>query len=225
MSRQAGLWVALAVLAAGIAGCASGASKASADMRQLQARAAYERGLQHLRDKQPGLALGALQQAVTTDDSVAVYWNTLGWLNLQLGRFDEALPKFRKAVELDPAFAEAQLNIGVVLAETASWEEAASAYRKAIALPTLSTPHVAYQNLGLAYYHLKRYREAEEALRFAITLDPQLAPAFYHLGLVFTVQNRSDDAKAAFRRARDLAPQTPFGQAAIQRLQALGDGG
>ncbi|HXG01995.1 MAG TPA: tetratricopeptide repeat protein, partial [Candidatus Binatia bacterium] len=146
------------------------------------------------------------------------------WLYLQLGRLEEARLRFEKAVELDPNFAEAHMNLGVALAEAGRWEEAVPAYRRALALPTLATPHVAYQNLGLALYHLKRYREAEEALRVALRLDPQMSAAYYNLGLVLAAQNRRDEARFAFRRAVELAPQSPFGQAAADRLKALGEG-
>jgi tetratricopeptide (TPR) repeat protein len=79
--------------------------------------------------------------------------------------------------------------------------------------------------MGVALYNLKRYREAEEALRFAVSLEPSLDAAFYHLGLVYLAENRRDDAKLSFRRARDLSPQSPFGQAAVGQLKALGEGG
>jgi Tfp pilus assembly protein PilF len=213
----------LAALAAGPAvGCAT--TERAREVQRLQAQAAYERGLAHLRDREPALALSALQEAVGLDDSVPTYWNTLGWLYLQLGRLDEALSRFQKATELDPNYAEAHMNVGVTLAEAARWQEAVAAYRRALALPTLPTPHVAYQNLGLALYHLKRYREAEEALRVALRLDPQMGVAYYNLGLVLAAQNRRDEARASFRRAVELAPQSPFGQAASERLKALGEG-
>lgn len=223
MSTRLGWAMGAALLAIVAAGCATG--EEALELQRIQARAAYERGLGHLRERQAGLALSAIQEAIALDPTVAVYHNTLGWLYLQLGRMDLALAQFRKAVELDPGYAEAHMNVGIALAETGAWEEAAAAYRKAISLPTLSTPQVAYQNLGLALYHLKRYREAEEALRFAIGLDQNLNAAFYHLGLVYSAQGRQDEARAAFRRARDMDPQSAFGQAAAERLKAMGEGG
>jgi len=92
-------------------------------------------------------------------------------------------------------------------------------------LPTLTIPETANQNLGLALYHLKQYREAEQTLRFAISLDPKMQTAYYNLGLVFVAENRKDEAKAAFRQARQLAPETPVGRAALDRLRALGEEG
>ncbi len=94
--------------------------------------------------------------------------------------------------------------------------------------PRATDPHdsrIANQNLGLALYHLKRYREAEQTLRFAISLDPKMQAAYYNLGLVFIAENRKDEAKAAFREARKLGPDSPVGQAAQDRLKALGEGG
>jgi tetratricopeptide (TPR) repeat protein len=97
-------------------------------------------------------------------------------------------------------------------------------YRKALRMPTLTVPHVAHQNLGVALFNLKRYTQAEESLRFAISLDPQMLGAYYNLGLVLVAENRREEAKAAFRKARELGPDSPFGQAAGERLKALGEG-
>lgn len=222
MSRNRGLWLAAVLGSLWLSGCAT---TQPPEVQQLQARAAYERGLAHLERREASLALSAVQEAITLDDTVPVYWNALGWLYLQLGRPDLALGPFTKATQLDPIYADAQLNTGIALAEMKRWEDAVSAYRRAVSVATLSTPHIAYQNMGVALYNLKRYREAEEALRFALSLEPSLEAAYYHLGLVFLAENRRNDAKLAFRRARDLSPQSPFGQAAVGRLRELGEGG
>jgi len=213
----------MALLAGLIAGCAS--TNQSTEIKRLQARAAYDRALQYVKDKEASPALTTVQEAIVLDDSVPVYWNTLGWIYLQLGRPDVAFGPFNRALELDPTFGLAQENVGVALSELGRWEEAVAAYRKAIAMGTIPTPETAYQNMGMALLNLKRYREAEEALRFAISLNPKQEAPYYHLGLVLAAENRSDEAKAAFRRVRDLSPQSPFGQAAAERLRAMGDGG
>lgn len=225
MSRQrALLGLALAATLA-LGGCATKKSEQEAEVRRLQARAAYERGLSHLGKREAAPALMALQEALSIDGTVPVYWNAAGWIYLQLGHPDVAYRAFSRATELDGTYAEAYLNMGVALSEAGRWEDALTAYRKAVSLPTLATPHTAYQNMGVALYNLKRYSEAEEALRFAIGLEPKLEAAYYHLGLVLVASGRREDAKALFRQTRDLAPQSPFGQAAVGQLKALGEGG
>jgi len=203
-------------------GCATGGGE-TPEVRRLHARDAYERGVAAFRDKQASQALAAFREAIDTDPSVAIYPNALGLLYLELQRPDLALEQFTKATSADARFAEAHVNTGVALAEQRRWEEAVAAYRTALALPTLASSYVAYNNLGLALYNLKRLEEAEQALRFAITLESAEEPAYYHLGLVLAAEGRAEEAKMVFRRARELGPESPFGEAAAERLRAMGE--
>ena len=206
----------------GSAACST--ARPALDVQRLQARAAFERGLRHFEAREAPQALAALREAVALDSTSAVYRDVLGLVFSQLGRPDLALEQFRESVVLDPQLADAHFHLGVALAESMEWSEAAVAYRKALALPTLTVPDLAHQNLGLALYHLRRYGEAEQDLRFAISLSPEMQAAYYHLGLVLTAQKRLEEARVAFTRARALGQDTPFGEAAGLRLDALGDG-
>ncbi len=220
MSTRRGLSFALTVLAALLAGCAA---SGTAEVEKLRARAAYERGLAAMTDRQRAEALSALQEAVAADPGVARYHDGLGLLLLDLGQLDQGIERFRKAIELEPKFADGHFHLGTALAEAKRWEEAVQSYRTALALPTLTVPDFVHQNLGLALYNLKRYREAEQSLRFALSLDPEMQTAYYNLGLVLVAEGRQDEAKQAFRQARKLVPESPVGQAARERLKELGE--
>jgi len=219
MNRASGLLLTIAVL---LAACTSAKT---AETRRLQAQNAYERGLTQAKQGQSSLAVASLQEAVTLDPGSAIYHDSLGLLLLDRGQVDQAIAALNKSVDLDPNRGDSYFHLGTALAEARRWDDAVAAYRKAILLPSLTVLDLAHQNLGLAFFHLKHYREAEEALRYALSLDPQLQAAYYNLGLVLTAQKRPDEAKIVFRRAKQIAPDSPFGQAAIQRLKALGDGG
>ena len=223
MSRRHGIWLVLCAVGLAVSGCATKEASQRTEVQKLQARAAYDRALSYLNDKQPAPAMTALQEAISVNPTQAVYRDTLGVVLLELGRPDMALEHFKKAVEIDPIYADAYFHMGTALAEARKWDEAVAAYKKALSLPTLTIPESANQNLGLALYHLKRYQEAEQTLRFAISLDPKLQAAYYNLGLVFVAENRREEAKAAFRQATQLAPDSPVGQAAQDRLKALGE--
>jgi Tfp pilus assembly protein PilF len=211
----------LVVLLASTA-CSTG--QAVPEVQRLQARAAFERGLKHFEAREAPQALAALREAAGLDPTSAVYRDVLGLVFSQLQRPDLAQEQFRQAVALDPQLADAHFHLGVSLAESMEWAEAASAYRKALSLPTLTVPDLAHQNLGLALYHLRQHAEAEQELRFAITLSPEMQAAYYHLGLVLTAQGRPEEARAVFTRAQALGQATPFGEAAGLRLNALGEG-
>jgi len=202
----------------------SGCATSSARVEKIRAQAAYERGISYRNDKQPVPALVALREAVTVNPTEPRYRDSLGLLLLDLGQIDQALEQLRKAVELDPRFADGYFHLGVALAERRSWEDAVKSYQTAIGLPTLTVPELAHNSLGMALYNLRRYREAEAALRYAIGLNPELQAAYYHLGLVLVGEDRKAEAKAVFREARKLEPDSPFGQAAAAQLKDLGDG-
>jgi Flp pilus assembly protein TadD len=202
------------------------AVKDTREVRVLQARAAYERGLTNLREGHAGQAMTDLQEATRLDPTVALYANTLGVLLLQLRQVEGALAWLTRAIELDPQYGDAQLNHAIALAEAGQWERAVEGYKRALRLPTLTTPHVAHQNLGVALHNLKREAEAEQALRFALSLEPQMVGTHYNLGLVLLAQGRRQEAVAAFRRERELAPpESSFARAAQERLRTLGEGG
>jgi Tfp pilus assembly protein PilF len=133
------------------------ASTQVTETQRLRAQAAYERGLTHLKDRQPSPALAALKEAVGIDPTVAEYHDTLGLVYLELARPDLAIPELQKAVELDPKSADAHFHLGTSYAETGRWEDAVASYRTALALPTLGVPDFVHQNLGLALYNLSRY--------------------------------------------------------------------
>jgi superkiller protein 3 len=213
---------ALILMLTAVGGCSLGRIS---EMQRLQAQNSYERGLAQASQGQSALALSSFQEAVSLNPKSGLYRDALGLLLLDLGRVEPSVNELKEAIELDPNRGDTYFHLGTALAEGRHWEEAVAAYRKAISLPTLSVLDLAYQNLGLALFHLNRFREAEEALRFALSLDPNLQAAYYNLGLVLTAQKRPEEAKAVFRRARQIAPETTFGQAAVERLKALGDGG
>ena len=217
----------IAVLVTMIAtGCATTQQQATPEMQRLQARDAYERALTAMRQRQIPVALSAFREAVALDPSVPIYHNNFGLFFLQqLGRPDLALQEFHEAVQLDPHYADAHFNVGIARAEMSQWAEALEAYKKALAIPTLTVPHLVHHNIGLALYHLKRYQEAEASLRVALSLEPKMEGAYYNLGLVYVAEGRRDDARLAFKAARDLAPQSTFGQAARQKLKDLDGGG
>lgn len=227
MSRRRPVLAALAMVLV-LGGCASNAPRVedTQQMRVLQARAAYERGTAALGQEQYGLALGAFQEAGRLDPTVALYADATGVVLLHLRQVEGALAWLNRAIEIDPTYGDAHLHRGTALAESGRWEDAIAAYRRALSLPTLTVPHAAHQNLGFALFALRRYREAEQSLRFALSIEshePQMARTYLNLGLVLMAEQRRDEARAAFVRARDLAPNSPSARDATDQLRALGE--
>jgi len=216
-------WILLLGLGAAVlGGCATGKG---AEVKRLQAQSAYERGVTDFVEGRTALALPSLQEAIQLDPTVPQYRNALGFVYLGLGRNSEALEEFKRAVELDQKYGEGHHNLGVAYSLLGNWEEAIREYRVALSIPGHSTLENTYHNLGWAYYNVDRLREAEDAFRLVIQLEPKMISAHYHLGLVLVKAGRRDEARAAFRQARELGPDTPLGLSAKEHLKALGEGG
>jgi Tfp pilus assembly protein PilF len=118
-------------------------------------------------------------------------------------KYDEAIAKYRKAIELDPKSALAYDDWGSVLDEQKKYDEAIAKYQKAIELDPKSAP--AYDGWGLVLEEQKKYDEAIAKYQKAIELDPKSAPAYTAWGSVLEEQKKYDEAIAKYQKARELS--------------------
>ena len=79
----------------------------------------------------------------------------------QIGKLDEAIDAFKKAISIKPDYADAYNNMGNVLGEQGKLEEAIEAYNKAL---TIKPDTEAYYNMGNA---LKEQGKLKEAIGLA----------------------------------------------------------
>ncbi|HSE03417.1 MAG TPA: tetratricopeptide repeat protein [Methylomirabilota bacterium] len=203
--------------------CAS--TTVDGEMRKLEARASYEAGVKSIAEGKVSLGLASLRQAVEIEPGNPIYHNAVGAVMLSIGRFPDAEVEFLKAVELDPTYADAFHNLGSTHAEQGKWAEAIVAYRKALAQTIYARPETTYNNLGYAYWALDRRKEAEDAFRAALQLEPKLVPSHFWLGVLLEKEGRKAEARNHFRAARDLEPASLLGRQAAEVLKAMGEGG
>ncbi|MDX6529448.1 MAG: hypothetical protein QOH41_1738 [Blastocatellia bacterium] len=115
-----------------------------------------------------------------------------------------ALPYFQKATESDSGYGEAWAQTGFCNEKIGRHAEAIEASKKAVSIRP--SPE-SYFNIGLANYYLKQYREAEQAYRQAIKLDPyNAADAYYALGLTYRDSGQFDEEIQAYKHAIRLKP-------------------
>lgn len=152
-----------------------------------------------------GLSLGELVAATSRNKrarAVEMFRDGLSFLSKD--DCQRALPYFQKATEADSAYAEAWAQTGFCHEKLGRHSEAIEASKKAVSIrPSAES----YFNIGLANYYLKQYREAEQAYRQAIKLDPyNAADAYYALGLTYRDWGQFDDEVAAYKHAIRLRP-------------------
>lgn len=115
------------------------------------------------------IAKAWLEQAITAAPSPASL-SLMGAAHNRLGQKAGAKEAFRRAIELDENYAEAYLNLGLLLADDGQCEEAERLLRKATQLNPNS--HAAHGRLGVLLQELGRHSEAELEFKRALEIDP-----------------------------------------------------
>jgi len=96
-----------------------------------------------------------------------------------IGQLQEAELSYRKAIKLNPNYADAYYNLGVILTNCGKLQEAELSYRKAIELnPNYAN---AYCNLGSVLTNLGKFQEAEFSYFKAIELNPNDVITYFSL--------------------------------------------
>jgi serine/threonine-protein kinase len=105
---------------------------------------------------------------------------------------------FRRAVDINPRHSVAHYLRAILnLAPRACWEPALLAMDHAIELDPVSP--VLHRDLGIVHYLRGEFREAEEALQAALTLEPAFRGSLFWLGRALAEQGRYDDALRMFQ--------------------------
>ncbi len=181
-------------------------------------------------------AVQLISKAISINPGVASAYSNRSNALKELGRFEEALAGYDKAISLKPDF-EDYYNRGNALGELKRFEEALASYDKAIALKPdfaeafsnrgnalkeLKRPGEAlasydkaialkpdfqdYYNRGIALKELKRFEEALVSYDKAIALKPDFAEAFFNRSVVLKEMNRFEESLANCDRATALRP-------------------
>ncbi len=121
-----------------------------------------------------------------------------------LGKLQEAELFTRKAIEINPDYAEAHYNLGNILNDLGNLQDAELSYRKAIQIkPDLAEAHY---NLGNILDDLGKSKQAELSYRKAIEIKPDYAEAHYNLGNVLRDLGNLQDAELSYRKAIEIKP-------------------
>ena len=137
---------------------------------------------------------------------------------------EQAVERFKRAINQDPNNAEAHLRLGMSDAALEKKDEADSEYKKSIELfkkriQTDSKDGDAYFYLGEAHSFLHRDDDAARAYRQATKLKPEDEEAFYQLGMAETRLANYPEATAAFQKALELDPNDYRASDAIENAK------
>ena len=152
-----------------------------------------------------------LKEVSPTGDnpSYAIVFSNLGNLlcDENLKRYDEAEAAYRKAIEINPSYASAYYNLGILLRNLKRYDEAEVAYRKAIEInPSYAS---AYYNLTILLRVTERAKEALPFLETMIEIDSEDFSSYLGIASIRKAFREAVPTKLV-QKARKLIPENDF---------------
>jgi len=115
---------------------------------------------------------------------------------------DKAIEAHEKALEINPEYYEAWVNLGIVYRYIGNYEKAEECYNKAYDInPNYPELHI---SMGALYIYQNKPYEAVTILEKAVKLDPSISVAHSNLALAYAMVGRFADAENALRQATVL---------------------
>jgi predicted O-linked N-acetylglucosamine transferase (SPINDLY family) len=163
--------------------------------------------------------IGASLKLNSNAEALSNYGNVLQ----ALGRLDEALASYDKALEIEPKLINALYNRGVTLSNMKRMADALASYDKALEI----APDDAdiWMNRVPALIDLNRLEEALAAAEKLLAMAPHYAEAWNNRGIALQALERFEEALASYEKALAIKPD--YAEAHFNRgnaLQYLGRG-
>lgn len=165
-------------------------------------------------------AIRVLRQHLESEPRDERAMNTISGLLGFLGRPPEQIVWAKKALEINPNFAYAYINLGNGLAASGRDDEAIKAYVKARELAP-EDPEPAY-SLGV----INEQRGSPEGVQLAIffykksvELDPEFVNGYFNLAAVYANLRRFDEAKRLLTKLLSIDPAADDARDMLKRIE------
>ena len=151
--------------------------------------------------------LGTLwQSTIARNPGCWMAYNNLGIALMADGQTDEAILRYRRAEEIEPAFAGVHTNLGAALLRQGRTDEAIAELERAQQIEPRDVE--THNNLGMALRRQGRLAEAIEQYGKALAIKPADFGANYNLGNALLQAGRAPEAIARYRRALEASPDS-----------------
>ena len=139
-------------------------------------------------------AVDAYRQAIKLDDNAETQYS-LGLSYNKLGRTDEEILAYRRAVAMKPDHSNAIEKLGVALFKNGRYADAVAQFEQ---LKTYKPDAKTYNYAGECYFELGRSEESIEAFNNALSYNPDLEKARYNLGRAYLKIGNRDMAQVQY---------------------------
>lgn len=181
----------------------------------------YNLGLAFIGKKRPDLAEAKFLKAILLKPNFSVARNDLGVAYLDLKRWDSAIQQFK--IVKDDLFYDnsenAAINLGLAYLGKGDYPKALEELQ-AIEAMNPRNP-VIRLSLGRVWFAMDKSEQAITEYSKALEIYRDYGAAHYYLGQAQIKLNRIDAARASFKEAVRLIPESELGRAALGYLELI----
>ena len=171
---------------------------------------------------------GQLQQALSESSQLlerfpnsVILYNIAGACNAGLMQFDAAINNYKKALKINPYYADAYSNMGNVLKDKGDLEAAIQSYKQALKIkPDYAQ---AYNNMGNALKDKGDLEAAIQSYKQALKIKPDYAQAYSNMGIALKGKGDLNAAISSYKQALKIKPD--YAEAYNNMGSALNDKG
>lgn len=160
------------------------------DPQAFEAQRLYAKGLQLMEEKRWEEALESFRRILGIYESAEIYYN-MGYISTARGSYEEAIHYFRKATQINNAFAQAHEKMG-------------ECYRQ-LARPKLAQKH--FEQAADIYMERRMDSNAEQVLNQVLELNPNTINVYNSLGILYRRQGRYELAIKQYKKALKVNPE------------------
>lgn len=164
-------------------------------------------------------ASNEVRETLELDPQLAAAWRLRGQIVLKLGRPEQAIADYHRALRLAPGDPETLLLLAELHYQQKQPRRAlATLQRLGDAYPPGNEPQRLHHLTGVAYLSVGQYHQAVESLSLALDRGPDSAEICFQLGEAYLLAGRFQQAQAAAQRALRSEPNH---QASLKLLKQI----
>ncbi len=140
-------------------------------------------------------------EATKINSNYAEAFYNLGTVQKKLGRFQEAIESYKRAIQITPNYLDAHNNLGNIYKDLGLLNDAIESYEWAISYgPKYAIAHINLASIYSSYDLEKALHHYQEA----ISIEPNFPEAHYSLGTVFSSLGQKDESMKSYEKALEL---------------------
>jgi TolB-like protein/Flp pilus assembly protein TadD len=145
------------------------------------------------------------QKALAMDKSTGYPHALMGWIYLQMKKWEKAIESGKRSVELDPNNAFFLVLYGSTLNDAGRIDEAIAFIKQAIRLNPFPAYYY-YFHLGRSYAQKGQYEDALKEFKKALQRAPEAAHIHGALAITYIRLGREEEARASTAKMLEIAP-------------------